>query len=99
MQRKNVDRKKLCADLGIKYTTFCDWINGKVYPRIDKIEMMANYFGCTKADLVEEHSEPELPNPKLDMVVTEFKRLDDRQIALLIEYMKVLKNVKGDDES
>lgn len=93
MQRKNVDRKKLCADLGFKYTTFCDWVNGNAYPRIDKIEMMAEYFGCSKADLVEEHKEPEY-DPRLDMVVTDFKKLDERQIRLLLEYMKAL---KGDD--
>ncbi len=28
----------------------------KTYPRIDKIELMANYFGISKADLVEEHT-------------------------------------------
>mgnify|MGYP000250745067 len=36
--------------------TFSDWVNAKTYPRIDKIELMANYFGVTKADLVEDHS-------------------------------------------
>lgn len=51
------DRKTVCSDLGIRYTTFTDWINGKTYPRIDKIEILANYFGVTKADLVEDHSE------------------------------------------
>jgi transcriptional regulator with XRE-family HTH domain len=49
-----IDRNKLCSDLGIKYTTLCDWLNAKTYPRIDKIEMMANYFGVQKADLVED---------------------------------------------
>ena len=53
MEINLVDRNKLCSDLGIKYTTLCDWLNAKTYPRIDKIEMMANYFGIQKADLVE----------------------------------------------
>ena len=44
----------MCDALGVKYTTFTDWINANAYPRIDKIEMMANYFHITKADLVEE---------------------------------------------
>lgn len=34
--------------------TFSDWINAKTYPRIDKIELMANYFGIEKSDLVED---------------------------------------------
>ena len=51
------DRRTVCSDLGISYTTFTDWVKGKTYPRIDKIELIANYFGVTKADLVEEHDE------------------------------------------
>ena len=54
MDIKGVDRNQICNSLGIKYTTFADWLNAKTYPRIDKIELMANYFGVTKADLVEE---------------------------------------------
>ena len=46
-------RKDICNDLGFVYSAFSDWLNGKKYPRIDKIEMMANYFGISKADLVE----------------------------------------------
>lgn len=38
--------------LGVKYTTFTDWVKGNSYPRIDKIELMENYFGISKADLV-----------------------------------------------
>ncbi len=55
MELKGKDRNQICKDLGFKYTTFTDWINGNTYPRIDKIELMANYFGINKADLVEEN--------------------------------------------
>lgn len=57
MEQRGKDRNDVCKDLGFKYTTFTDWINAKTYPRIDKIETMANYFGVTKADLVEEPTE------------------------------------------
>ena len=53
MEQKQVSRIDICNALGVKYTTFCDWVNAKTYPRIDKIEMMANYFGIEKSDLVE----------------------------------------------
>lgn len=49
-------RSDICEALGVKYTTLTDWINAKTYPRIDKIEMLANYFGVEKSDLVEQHS-------------------------------------------
>ena len=54
MERNGKDRKQVCADLGFKYTTFSDWYNGNKYPRIDKIEMLADYFGVLKSDLIED---------------------------------------------
>lgn len=54
MGKAGVDRNKLSTDLGISYTTITDWIKGKTYPRIDKIELLANYFGISKSDLVED---------------------------------------------
>lgn len=57
MDSRGIDRNKICADLGFKYTTFTDWVKGNTYPRIDKIEMMANYFGVPKSQLVEKYNE------------------------------------------
>lgn len=54
MKRYNKSRNDICRDLSISYTTFSDWVNAKTYPRIDKIEMLANYFGIEKSDLVED---------------------------------------------
>lgn len=56
MDIKNVTRPQICEELNIKYTTFTDWINATTYPRMGKIERMANYFGCEKSDLIEERS-------------------------------------------
>ena len=56
MNQKNVSRTELCRDLGFKYTTVAGWLTAEKYPRIDKIEIMAYYFGITKADLVEERT-------------------------------------------
>ena len=53
MNKHQKSRNDMCEALGVKYTTFTDWVKGNSYPRIDKIELMANYFGISKADLVE----------------------------------------------
>lgn len=57
MEKYDKTRQDMCEALGVKYTTFTDWVKGKSYPRIDKIELMANYFGISKSDLVEERTE------------------------------------------
>lgn len=59
MDLNNKTRNDMCEALGVKYTTFSDWVNGNVYPRIDKIELMANYFGIEKSDLIEDKSSSE----------------------------------------
>ena len=54
MAKNNVSAADVCRALNIKQNTFSDWVNAKTYPRIDKIEAMANYFGINKALLVED---------------------------------------------
>lgn len=54
MKLKGKTRQQVCNSIGVKYTTFTDWVKGNAYPRIDKIELMADYFGISKSDLVEE---------------------------------------------
>lgn len=54
MKLNKISRNKMSDALGVSYSTLSDWINAKTYPRIDKIEMMANYFGVSKSDLVED---------------------------------------------
>lgn len=49
-------RNDLCRDLGFKYTTVTGWLTAEKYPRIDKIEIMARYFGINKSDLVEKRN-------------------------------------------
>ena len=53
MKLNNKTRNDVCRDLEIPYSTFTDWCNANIYPRIDKIQLLANYFGIQKSDLVE----------------------------------------------
>lgn len=54
IERSGKDRREIADALGFPYSTMTDWLNAKKYPRIDKIEMLANYFGILKSDLIEE---------------------------------------------
>ena len=57
MSEKGVTRKDISDALGISYFTITSWVNGKKYPRMDKVEMLADYFGILKSDLIEEKPE------------------------------------------
>ena len=54
IERSGKDRRELAEIWGFPYSTVTEWINGRKYPRIDRIEVMADYFGILKSDLIEE---------------------------------------------
>ena len=54
MDLNNISRNELIEALDLKYMTLSDWLNAKTYPRIDKIELLANYFNINKSDLIED---------------------------------------------
>lgn len=84
MAIKMKTRKEVCEACDIKYSTFCEWINAKKYPRIDKIEQMANYFHVTKADLVEEKQEI-VPSPG-EQIRLIYEMLDEERAQHLLNY-------------
>ena len=113
MDLKRKDRNEICKDLGIAYTTFTDWINAKTYPRIDKIEKMANYFGVTKADLVEEpaqdvpsyYDDPEVKemaefmhkNPEYRVLFDASKNVRKEDIEFVKQFMDSMRGDEPDD--
>lgn len=52
------EQKEVASDLGVAPSTFNEWVKGKKYPRIDKIELLANYFKIKKSDLIEDKKNP-----------------------------------------
>lgn len=57
MERHGKTQKELAEIVGVSAPTVNDWISAKKYPRIDKIEILANYFGILKSDLIEDKTE------------------------------------------
>ena len=53
MDINKIERREFAKALGVPYSSLTDWINGNTYPRIDKIQRMADYFHIEKSDLVE----------------------------------------------
>jgi len=61
MNASNITRRDLSEALGVSYYTITSWVNGSKYPRMDKVEMLAEYFGIQKSDLIEEKLTAEPP--------------------------------------
>lgn len=84
MKQKGVDRNTLCADLDLKYTTVRDWLKGITYPRIGKIELLANYFNINKSDLIENKISTAQSDSLLEKITNTARKLntDNKKIVL-----------------
>lgn len=47
-------QKMVADDLGFSKSVINEWCKGRKYPRINRIEMLADYFGILKSDLIED---------------------------------------------
>lgn len=82
--------RQMEAELGFPYSTIKSWATGENYPRIDKIEKLANYFGITKADLIEKQDHgTENTNHKISKEedLPPLTPRDEREIARDLEKM------------
>lgn len=58
MDKKSVTRYQLADELDLKYSTLSEWLQGRKYPRIDKLDLLANYFNITISELIEDSIKP-----------------------------------------
>ena len=93
MEVKGKSRNDISEALGISYFTVSDWVNGKKYPRMDKVEMLANYFGIQKSDLIEikvENTSPEEPvlSEGEKILLDLFRRVPNEQQQLVLQMIR-----------
>ena len=85
--RSGKSRQELSDIWGFPYSTVTEWINGKKYPRIDRIEVMADYFGILKSDLIEEKT---IENSPVEMAQLHFEMVTDEDLTELFPDFKKL---------
>lgn len=54
MSQNGKTRRDLSDALGVSYYTVTDWVQGKKYPRMDKVDEIAKYFGVKRGNLVDD---------------------------------------------
>jgi len=100
MEKAGKTRRDVCRDLGFSYYTLTDWVKGKKMPRMDKVEILANYFNCLISDLIEEKTEEQLDTQKKDDITfddftyamyNETKDLTDEDKEALLSMARILK--------
>ena len=71
MEINNKSRQDISDALGISYFTITSWVNGSKYPRMNKVEQLAEYFGILKSDLIEEKTEEHKEMQKKNDIISD----------------------------
>ena len=95
LERFNKSQREMAEIVGVSPSTFNDWANGRKYPRIDKIEFLANYFGIKKSDLIEEANNKEPPSkPELTegekKILELFRLIPEERQGYALEVLETL---------
>ena len=96
IEKSGRTQKEISEIVGVSTSTFNDWVKGKKYPRIDKIEMLAEYFGILKSDLIEEKltEEKEKDNDTLANIIVRMRT--DEKYSSVVESIYDLEPSKLD---
>ena len=94
VNRSGKMQNEICETIGVATSTFNDWIKGYKYPRIDKIELLANYFGILKSDLIEDKDKNDISSGEGQLTEGEkqmlelFKLVPEDQQPLVLEMIR-----------
>lgn len=95
MESRGKNQKELAEIVGVSAPTMNDWLKAKKYPRIDKIEILANYFGILKSDLIEDKKEQPIVNDGLsesmNELIAHLKTLPEDKIQMLLQVARSIK--------
>ena len=94
IEQSGKDRRDLADTWGFKYSTVSEWLNAKKYPRIDKIQIMADYFGIAMSDLIEEKMSAEKENDNEILADIIVRIRTDEEYRLLVESLYALDSEK-----
>ena len=92
MKKNGKSRRDVCEALGFSYYTFTDWVKGKKYPRMDKVEILADYFCILKSDLIEKRTEEHREMQKKSDIIADItlKLLEDADLLAMVEVLSNL---------
>jgi hypothetical protein len=61
LKKLDLTQTEFAREMGYPETTVSNWFNKNTYPRPDKIQDMANYFGVRRTDLTENNEVQQAP--------------------------------------
>ena len=89
------EQKEVAENIGVPTSTFNEWVKGRKYPRIDKIELLANYFRIKKSDLIEDKKstpDEQTLTEGEQLLLNIFRQIPEAQQQVFLEMGRVYAN-------
>lgn len=94
MRIYNLSQKELAEIAQVQESTFSEWINAKKYPRMDKIELMANYFGIPKSGLIEKRNQNDDVDPLTAEIARRSRALPDETKKAILAILRQMEDAE-----
>lgn len=90
MLENDKTQSDIVKDLNFRQATVSDWLNGKKYPRMDKIEMLAQYFSISIDELISVSKQEKISLSSLEFeLIKKYRQLstsDKQEILNMIDF-------------
>ncbi|UXS22571.1 helix-turn-helix domain-containing protein [Staphylococcus delphini] len=91
MKERNVTQVELSEAIGVSQSTISNWLKESKYPRISKIQELANYFNVPKSRITEEN------NLYQETIAAHFDKEDltEEEMDEVMQFIEIIKRRKN----
>ena len=99
MEMAGKTQKEVADVVGVAAPTINEWLSAKKFPRIDKIQKLADYFGVLKSDLIEDKTgKPAISDGLTDSqrkLIAFAKTVPEDKAAMILRVMQSIVEADG----
>lgn len=92
VSQSGLQQKEVAKRIGFSEKTFNGWCRGLSIPTMGKVQLIADYFGIGKTDLLEAKKPSDMVDLKLNEIMTNYNHLNDDGRDELLKYSRLLAN-------
>lgn len=99
LNSKGETQLEVAKKLGIKQSTFSSWCTGVKFPRADKLDLLASYFGVEREELIKDNAAPrpglnQDAATKLEKLIQLVNEMDESEWNKLMDYASLILSAK-----
>ena len=108
MEKKGISQADICRELNIPSATISNWCTGQRYPRIDKMQQLADLLGVRFSTLTTENGlqdyedqqrlEALHQDPRLGLLFDRTRKMSHDDVEFMLQFAdRILKERDGDE--